>query len=89
MSDKVFEKVKKIFKKVDIKRKSSILVGTNNYFSDLFFIWVFSLIFVLRNITNFKDLNLMIRECDTASHNDNILEEKWEQEKQIAKRNDR
>jgi hypothetical protein len=89
MTEKVFEKVKKIFKKVDIKRTHSILVGPSNYISDLFFFWVFSLITVLRNITNFKDLNLLLRECDTAAYNDNVLEEKWEQEKQKAKRNDR
>ena len=89
MPEKVFEKVKRLFKKVDVKRARSILVGPTNWISDLFFFWVFSLIVVLRNVTNFKDLNLLLRECDTASHNDNILEEKWEHEKQKAKLNDR
>ena len=89
MPEKVFEKVKRLFKKVDVKRARSILVGQTNWISDLFFFWVFSLIVVLRNVTNFKDLNLLLRECDTASHNDNVLEEKWEQEKQKAKLNDR
>jgi hypothetical protein len=71
------------------KVAASITVGTNNYLSDLLFFWVFFLITALRRTKNIKDLYLLLRECDTASYNDDRLEKRWEQEKQAAKLKDR
>ncbi len=78
------EKEKK--KKVDddTKRVGSMLVGTKNVLSQLFFIWVFFLIHTLKRTTNFKDSCLLLREKDTASYNDNVLETKWIKEKEEA-----
>ena len=67
----------------------SIIAGTNNYISQLFFIWVFFLIHAVKRTTNFKELFLLLREKDTSAYNDNILEKKWAQEKETAKLKDR
>lgn len=80
MSEK--EKKKKV--ENDTKRVGSMLVGTKNVFSQLFFIWVFFFIHTLKRTTNFKDLYLLLREKDTASYNDNALEKKWVKEKEEA-----
>ena len=82
MSEK--EKKKKV--ENETKRVGSMLVGTKNVFSQLFFIWVFFLIHTLKRTTNFKDLYLLLREKDTASYNDNALEKKWVKEKEEATR---
>ena len=63
----------------------SMLAGTNNYISQLFFIWVFFLIHAVKRTRNLKDLYLLLREKDTAAFNDNILEQKWTEEKLTAK----
>jgi hypothetical protein len=98
MTDKkVMEKVKKFAKQVETgdgnkkenKKVKSIIVGTNNYLSDLLFFWVFFLITALRRTKHIKDLYLLLKECDTATFNDDKLEKKWEQEKQEAKLKDR
>ena len=98
MTDKkVMEKVKKFAKQVETgdgnkkenKKVKSIIVGTNNYLSDLLFFWVFFLISALRRTKDIKELYLLLKECDTATFNDDKLEKKWEQEKQAAKLKDR
>lgn len=85
-SDKEYKNKKKTKHKSVAK---SMVVGTNNYISKLFFIWVFFLIHALKRTKNLKDLYLQLREKDTASFNDNILEKKWLKEKEVAKLKDR
>ena len=71
--------------KSDPKGMKSILVGTKNVISQLFFFWVFFLILAIKKTLDMKELGLILLDIDTASRNDNILEKKWIQEKKQAK----
>ena len=59
-----------------------IQVGSKNFISQLFFIWVFRFIYLLRSDkSNFKNINLNLCDTETAAYNDDILEKKWQEEK--------
>jgi hypothetical protein len=66
-------------------KQKQFQVGSGNVISQIFFIWVFRFIFVLRKSSNLKDLILVLRETETSDYNDKILEAKWADEKQRAK----
>lgn len=85
MSEKEKKKEKADENEKNKSKARSMIVGTNNYISKLFFFWVFFLIHALKRTTNFKDLYLLLIEKDTAAYNDNILEKKWLKEKEAAK----
>lgn len=58
-----------------------IRVGSGNFLSQLFFLWVFPFIFRLRrDKSNFKDIELYLRASETAKNNDTILDKKWQEE---------
>jgi hypothetical protein len=90
MSNLVVKKLKKTAKgaKEDSKIRS-IVVGTHNFISQIFFYWVFHLIIALRRTKDLKNLILLLRDEDNAEYNDNVLGVQWEKEKQKAKENDR
>lgn len=67
----------------------SFVIGTGNIISQLFFFWVFFLIFVLRRTKDLKDLILVLRDKDTATFNDELLEKKWKEEKKLAEKQNR
>jgi len=77
-------------KKVKEPQKTrSFVIGTGNIISQLFFFWVFFLIFILRRTKDLKNLLLVLRDKDTATYNDELLEKKWREEKQLAEKQNR
>jgi hypothetical protein len=75
--------------KIKESKTRSFIIGTGNIISQLFFFWVFFLIFVLRRTEELKDLILVLRENDTAAFNDELLEKKWKEEKKLAEKQNR
>ena len=58
-----------------------ILVGSRNFLSQHFFIWVFRFIAKLRrDKSDFKDIELYLNKSETAEYNDDILEKNWQEE---------
>ena len=72
-------------KETVIKKLRKFQVGAGNIISSIFFFWVFRFIFALRKTKDLKQLILVLRKTETSDYNDQILEEKWSQEKQRAK----
>lgn len=67
-----------------------IQVGSKNFLSQLFFIWVFRFIYVLRrDKSDFKNINLNLCDTETSIYNDDILEKKWQEEKLRAIKDNR
>jgi hypothetical protein len=58
----------------------SFRVGSGNFISQIFFLWVFWFILLLRRTKDLKDLALNLRNTETARFNDKILDEKWKEE---------
>lgn len=72
------------------KKLHRLQVGSKNFISQLFFIWVFPFIFRLRlDKSNFKNIELFLRESESADYNDEILENKWQEEVEQAKKENR
>lgn len=67
----------------------NIIVGAGNIFSQLFFIWLFKFIWIIRRDKDFKNLNLILRDSETSHINDDILEKKWKEEMKKASENNR
>ena len=70
-----------------IKHKTStkaITIGSGNIISQIFFLWVFRFIYILRKSKDLKDLVFSLRHSETADYNDATLDEKWSQEKEMA-----
>lgn len=62
-----------------------IRVGTKNFLSQIFFVWVFRFIFRLRrDKSDFKNIDLNLCDTETCVYNDDILEKWWKDEKQKA-----
>lgn len=71
-------------------KKHRLQVGTNNFISQLFFVWLFPFIFRLRrDKSNFKDIELLLRKSEQAEFNDTILDKKWQKEIQKAAKQNR
>ncbi len=73
----------------ETQRTRKFVIGTGNIISQLFFFWVFFLIFVLRRTKDLKDLIIVLRKKDTATYNDELLEKKWNEEKKLAEKQNR
>ena len=73
----------------ETQRTRKFVIGTGNIISQLFFFWVFFLIFVLRRTKDLKDLIFVLRKKDTATYNDELLEKKWNEEKKLAEKQNR
>jgi hypothetical protein len=67
----------------------SFRVGSGNFVSQIFFLWVFWFILLLRRTKDLKDLTLNLRNTETASFNDKILDEKWKEEINLAAKQNR
>lgn len=66
-----------------------MMVGSGNFVSQIFFAWVFWFIFAIRRKKHLKDLNLSLRETETASFNDKILDKEWKNEIETASKQNR
>ena len=67
-----------------------IRVGSKFFHSQLFFFWVFSFIFRLRqDKSNFKNIELFLGKSETADENDEILDKKWQEEIKKASQENR
>lgn len=75
------EKCNNELKKSTILRH--ILIGSN-IISELFFLWVFYFIVVLKRSKDLKDLCFLLKKVDTTSYNDELLEKNWKDEKKRA-----
>ncbi len=73
------EKIKK-----KISKKIQFEVGSGNFISSTFFLWVFRLILVLRNNGDVNNLQLNLRKTETSDYNDQLLDVKWTEEKHRA-----
>jgi hypothetical protein len=73
----------------ETKSSRSFVIGAGNFISQILFFWVFIFVFVLRRSKDLSGLYLVLRENDTASLNDELLEKKWEEEKQLAVKKNR
>jgi hypothetical protein len=68
-------------KKDDKKDKvRCIKIGPSNFISQLFFLWIFWLIPILRHAKDLKDLNLILRKKTKTDYNDAILDKAWKKE---------
>jgi len=67
------------------KKIFTFQVGSGNIISQIFFLWVFQFIIVLRKFKDIKWLILILRKSETSDYNDQILEFKWTEEKKRAK----
>ena len=63
----------------------SVIVGSGNIFSQIFFLWVFRFILVLHRSKDLKHLIFILRKTETSDYNDEVLENKWSEEKERAK----
>lgn len=75
----------------ETKRKSSKArhVGAGNFVSQIFFIWVFWLIVLIRKAKDITDLHLTLRQTETAMFNHATLDSKWKEEQDRASRQNR
>ena len=64
-------------------RGGKVTVGSGNFFSQLFFIWVFPFIILLRRSKDIQNIPLHLRTTETAEACTEVLEQKWK--KEIAK----
>ena len=72
------------------QKSHRLQVGSKNFISQLFFLWVFPFVFRLRlDKSNFKNIDLFLRESESANYNDEILEIKWQEEIEQAKKENR
>jgi hypothetical protein len=62
----------------------TVTVGAGNIFSQVFFLWVFRFILILRRAKDLKNLILVLRKTETSDYNDELLEKKWSEEKERA-----
>lgn len=69
---------------MSVIKKKLMYVGTGNIFSQLFFIWLFKFIWILRRSKDFNGINLRLRKTETSSFNDDVLGNKWKLEKDQA-----
>jgi hypothetical protein len=77
-------------KHVDQKKKLRLVkVGSGNFFSQLFFLWVFWLIPIVRRTKDLKDLHFTLRKTETSDFNDDILDRAWKEERASASKQNR
>lgn len=62
----------------------AVRVGSGNILSQIFFLWVFRFIIILRQSKDLKNLIFVLRKTETSDYNDDILENKWSKEKERA-----
>ena len=62
----------------------AVRVGSGNILSQIFFLWVFRFIIMLRQSQDLKNLIFVLRKTETSDYNDDILENKWSKEKERA-----
>ena len=62
----------------------AVRVGSGNILSQIFFLWVFRFIIILRQSKDLKNLIFVLRKTETSDYNDEILEKKWSEEKERA-----
>jgi hypothetical protein len=63
-----------------VKKKTNVRVGSSNFVSQLFFLWVFWLIILIRRVRDLTELNFILKKCDMVNFNDRILEKQWADE---------
>lgn len=73
----------------ELKARRKVRVGAGNFVSQLFFLWVFSFIIIIRRTKDFANLDLRLRKTETAALNDEILDRKWKEEVKIAEKQNR
>ena len=71
------------------KKTALIQVGAKNFISQIFFLWVFSFIRLLRRAKEIKDLALILCKTDTAILNENLLDNNWKLELKTASKQNR
>jgi hypothetical protein len=77
-------------KKVDQKKRARLVqIGSGNFISQLFFLWVFWLIPIVRRTKNLKDLHFALRKTETSDYNDQILDKAWKAELALASKQNR
>ena len=67
--------------------RKPIRVGSGNFISQLFFFWIFSFILIIRKAKDLKELPLLLRKTETTAFNDEILDKRWKEELEYAKKN--
>jgi hypothetical protein len=72
-----------------VKKNTSVKVGAGNFISQLFFLWVFRLIMLIKRTKDLAGLNLVLKKSDRVKYNDRILEKQWTAEITKAKQKNR
>jgi hypothetical protein len=72
-----------------VRTQSARSVGAGNIISQLFFLWMFPFIIVVRRAKDLKKLNLRLRQTESASFNDDLLASKWKAEVEWAAKQNR
>lgn len=83
------EREKKMSQSSKVKPMRQIKIGPGNIVSQIFFLWVFLFIFVLRRTKDIKELAISLRKKDTCRFNDDNLEKNWSREKERASKENR
>jgi hypothetical protein len=75
--------------KAEKTKVNLIRVGSGNFISQIFFLWMFRFIPVIRRTKDLKDLQLALRRTETANYNDDILDRRWKEELALANKENR
>ena len=65
-------------------KPKELIVGSGNFISQIFFLWLFRFIFKVRSSKDLKEFVFKLRKSETADKNDQILDKTWSQEKERA-----
>jgi hypothetical protein len=77
-------------KNADKQQKVNLIrVGAGNFISQLFFLWLFRFILIVRRTKELKDLHMSLRRSETANYNDDILDRRWKEEVALAAKQNR
>ena len=68
-------------KATEKQQPRNVSVGSGNVVSQLFFLWVFRFIVIIKKCKDLKELVFALRLTETAEFNDLILEKNWSEEK--------
>jgi hypothetical protein len=67
------------------RKKRRFLLAPSNFFSQILFLWVIQLIYLIQKVPDIKQLHLTLSLTETSTHSGNLLEDKWHQEVQKYK----
>lgn len=59
------------------RRKKKFLLAPSNFISQILFLWVIRLIYLIQNVPDLKNIHLNLYKTETSSQSGDLLQEKW------------